>query len=579
MRRTAIIITILILATPITALGQGNEARIDCSYYYTMAYNTIHLYLENQSKALEMAKTLANKTLPGKLGQYHTKYYNDIIELITTINSYRENTTRPQRALDKLTQIYQGLPRDYMKYSYSLMTCVHDPQIAATMGAKTRILLKSQVLPRIANIIREIVYSRVSMEVKIIPGKNTYKPGDEATILLVSKDPVRLERVELVEWPTLRLLEDYQPGENESLVNRTVKLRIPYAYELSYPMAINEFARKEVVSFAVIASYWNTRSEAHEYSVRIINATYKVPRISIIAPTSIAPGEPLRFAIDSDGYYPNTTVMIDGTPVRVVNLTRGINNITIPLDKLNVTKLIVLLQVRVPPGQDNVGISRDKPILYTYGKLPFGVESPKIIFTWLGEVTLKTYRNAPATLYARLGPITVHSGPLPNTTVSFFASVLPVTPLNIVVVSQDTGKRIVFSKTIIVVNPTYISVLSILILAFIYPESIERLSIISLTRRGGQVRAPSLAAHAIYRIRSKLAQLYYKTLILLRVRLPFPHETLREHFRQAPIPERVGRHLWKLLRLAERDLYSRRKPSYKEAEEAFKEVIRNARKK
>ena len=581
MRKILLFLLILLVILPYTVNSQNEQSGIDCSYYYTIAYDTLKMYTINSTKALLMAEELANKTLPEPIEKYHKKYYNDIIQLIQIKVKYRRGLISSQQALETLSKLYLQLQVDYVKYSQRLALCVHDPQVAATLGANTRILIKYRILPDISRTIYDIVYSKSSKNIKIIIGKEIYKPGENATILIISKEKIKLNNVEIVEWPSLRLLNESQPPSNQAATNYTIKIKMPYAYQLSNPVAFSEFAKNIVKSFAIIVTYENSTSKETEYGFRILNATYEVPKLVISVPASVGPWSVFTVEVRSDGYYPNSTLLINGQLISKINLIKGLNNITINVSRINVTKPVILLQVVVPPGQDYLGVAIEKPILYAMDRIPVGIESPDIVFTWLGWISIKTYKNTTtqAIMRANVGPLTLFTKNIENGTVSFFATVLPITPIHLTVEAQANGHILLYRKNIIVINPTYLTILSLLIVMLIFPRSLDKISIITITRRqeilGGL--ASGIADRA-YIVESKIAQLYYQAILLLKTRLPYPQETLREHFRALKLPERLKSSLWRLLRLAERDLYSKDKPHYRDAERAFKEVVRNARK-
>lgn len=80
---------------------------------------------------------------------------------------------------------------------------------------------------------------------------------------------------------------------------------------------------------------------------------------------------------------------------------------------------------------------------------------------------------------------------------------------------------------------------------------------------------------------SRVARLYRRALRLLGIPAPLPSETLREHYARAvepSAPQGLRGHLARLMEAAERDLYSARKPSLREAERLLG-VIRRARRK
>ena len=581
MRKLTLILIIILIILPYTVNSQNEQSTIDCSYYYTIAYNVLKIYTINSTKALLIAEELVNKTLPDPIGKYHKKYYSDIIQLIQTKKNYQRGLISSHQALKIFTRLYLKLQDDYVKYSQRLALCVHDPQVAATLGAKTRILIKYRILPDLSRIIYRIVYSNSNKNIKIIVGKEIYKAGENASIIIISKEKIKINRLEIVEWPSLRLIEEYRPVNNKSTNNYIIKIKMPYAYQLSNPFAFNEFMRGEVNSFAIIITYKNITTGQTEYGFRLVNVTYRIPRLVISTPASITPGSILTLEIESDDYYPNSTLLINGQALRRIDLEKGLNNITININQINITKPVILLQVVVPPGPDYLGITIEKPILYAIGSVPVGIESPDIVFTWLGWISVKTHKNTTtqAIMSASVGPLTLSTKTLENGTVSFFASILPITPIHLTIEAQVDGRPLSYTKNIIVINPTYVTLLSLLIVILIFPGSHDRFSIITMARKqeilGGLV--PAIANRARV-AESKIAQLYYQTIILLKARLPYPQETLREHFRTLKLPERLKAPLWRLLRLAEKDLYSRNKPYYREAEEAFKEVVRNARK-
>ncbi len=579
------IIILLILIIPIVGNTEriDNKEKVDCSFLYIIANKAVKMSIKNPKEALKIIKPLLNTTLPPELMERHKTFYNYLEMYVLSLINYEFNSTGKWDIVKNLTKVYNNLLASYRKYSYTLFRCVRDPQVAASMSVSTRLQIIRVIMPNIENIINSLFNDlSINDKIKIIPSRENYRPGDKAEFLVLNSNILNNITIALVKWPTLEVIKllNYTLEDDGSLLASS---SIPYAWDFKELGLVTIFTPREVVRLAVIVSGIDGNG-VRRIAFRPFNVTYDVARFYIDAPQSVLPGQNITFSIVADGYYSNVSLGLNKIIFMNTSLFPGINNFTVNPTDYNVTGPIIVIHVIVWPGATYLGNELTKPVLVALNATPFRLESPGIVYSWTGRVSIKVESNITNTsARVSFGPLSLYNGVIQGSTLSFFASLLPITPVKISLSGYVNGYEMKNVRSITVINPTYIAVLALILTSIsAYPEALERLLVLPVRipqpYRRAVARVLGGPSFLYRRVKSKIAEIYYKSLVLLKQELPRPNETLREHYRRLRLPDRVKRPLWRLLRLAERDLYGRVKPRYREAEKALKEVLRSARK-
>ena len=580
MKKTAALLILLLVTLPLTPTSHAStDEGVDCQFLLIMADQVLKQATSNTSKALEMALDLYNISLPPELGDPHREFYDTIIELLYTLNNLDNGD--PWSVIHNLTSVYGGLQQSYQRYASKLASCGGDPQVTATVRVSGGLTITRTLLPMVKHIIEGLMEEEsINDLVNITLGGSEFIPGERIEIR-VDLDSLEFENVALgvVEWPTLTPFQYLQAvRENNTL---TAWFTTPSASKLKSLPLYAYLRRNKQLSLAVIVSgIWDGR---RVIAYRVFNVTYRVPQLQIETPQTIPPGRNVTFTIVSDGLYTNVSIGANGVPLFNTTLYPGSNNYTFnPADYGLQHEDIIVLSVRVPPGDTYLGTERSKPIIVTTTPQGVMIRSNGVIVTWTGKATVEVDVNTttPVIVEAGVGPLRLYESSVGggNNTVSFPASILPITPITITVSTGDEGLKT--SMHVLVVNPAYTTLVVILVLVIMASvSSLEGFIWIPLKMpRAGTRQKPRLEGRGrslVYRrIESRVAEVYYRSLLRLKQSLPSPSQTLREHYSTLKLPGRVRETLWRLLRLAEEDLYSKRKPAYEQALELLRRLFR-----
>lgn len=581
MKKTAaILLLILILYPQITLSAQAREPGADCQYLLIAADRILEESAINPGKALVTAQVLYNITLPSNISRVHKEFYEALVTLLYTMNEIQAGG-EVWREIHNLTVAYKELPEAYYEYSRKLVSCSGDPGEANTVRISGSLAIRDKILPLIERMIRNLLAEVGGTGIAAISlSRENASPGETIQVnITLQNSSLTNIAIWVVEWPTLNpvfYLENQVEGNTiyaEFTAPTLTSLKTLPLYE--------DLAGKGKVELAIVVSGTLAGTGERVLAYKVFEVTYKTPMIRITAPQSVAPGENVSFTIVSDAVYYNVSILLNGMEVANTTLHPGVNNYSLnPSDYGVRDKSVIVVGVRVPSGPDHFGVEKTKPILVSREPPGVVVGGGDILVSWTGfvSVPINTSTWEPLTATARLGPLTIYRQRVEpgNSSLEFFASILPATPLKVAATVTLDGGEYRASRSILIVNPTYtILLVALIVLAVSYRSGAEEHFTIPIVMPRAGARAWGRVLTTLSKsVESRIAELYYRTLLRLRIGLPRDSDTLREHYRRSLIPDRLRDPLWRLLRLAEEDLYSSHKPSYEEALKLLKRVLR-----
>lgn len=585
---TILLLIILIFSQAWITNGEQAE-KTDCNYLLIITHKIVVETSKNPVQALRDIKAVLRAKLPPQLSSYHKEFYHTLATYTYSLIAYKNSWGNELEIFNNISKVYTSIIRDYKEYQAVLLKCARDPQVAVTASTLTTIAIKKNILVNIDKLAESILAEEsLNKEIQITIGKPVYTPGETAHFL-VKLDNISINNITIAiaQWPTLEVVRYVHYNITDGLI--TARVRIPYANELVRLGVIGGETIGSIVKLAVVVFGTSPETGSRVFAFKLFQVKYKIPKVYIQAPEAVAPGEPIEFSVISDAFYPNVTILVNEKPLWNTSLSPGTNNYTLaPGDYNDTSGRILVLGVRIPPGTSYLGVERAKPILVVERGLPVKIGVPPVIYTWSGEVVVKVEGNlSDYSVYEKIGFIRLYGKQVSQSVYKVFGSILPITPASInveaVLEGNNSNNTITISKNIIIINPLYLSIVALIIIGITaYPETMQEIILLPLSiptsRARGARRPGARAGYRTWRIKSKIAELYYKVLLSLEIELPRPYETLREHFSRISIGGKLRKALWMMLRLAEEDLYSPRKPPYSEVEEALREVTRNTKK-
>lgn len=588
MKPYALILLFIIIFSQVLIVKGAATGETDCNYLLIIAHKIVLETSKNPLQALKDIRAVLRARLPPQILSYHKEFYSTLEMYTYSLIAYKNNRGNELEILNNISKVYTSIIKDYKAYQATLMKCAKDPQVSVTASTMILLAIKNNILVNI-NKMAESILSKESLNnnIQITIGKPVYLPGETAHFLIKLKNiTINNITVAVAQWPTLEVIRYVQYNISKELI--TAHVRIPYANELVKLGVIGGWILGSNVKLAVVVFGTSPNKSSRIFAFKLFQVKYKIPNVYIQAPEVVAPSEPMNFSVISDAFYPNVTILVNEKPLWNISLSPGTNNYTLTPRDYNATSgTILLLGVRIPPGTSYLGVERSKPVLIAEYALPVKIGVPPVIYTWSGDIVVRVEGNlSDYRVYEKIGFIKLYGKKVSQSVYKVFGSILPITPASInvetVLESNDGNNTITITKNIIIINPLYLSIIAFLIISITaYPEALQEIVLLPLSvpanRARDTRRLKTGAGYMIWRIESKVAELYYKVLVSIRVELPRPYETLREHFSRIRVSKRLRKALWKMLRLAEEDLYSPRKPSYSEVEEALREVTSNAK--
>ncbi|MCY0867817.1 MAG: hypothetical protein OWQ48_01095 [Desulfurococcus sp.] len=590
-RRALLLLVSLTLVAAVSPGALAANSEVDCLYHLAVLEKTLNYATGLDPQGSIIAWYMANATMP------QLQFYRDTW---TTILGYYDvvgEVASPVGVLNasslyyKIAGVVQGLT-SIRGYAETLASCSRDRSSASKLIERINLELESMEskLSGILEILTE-VYSGV-IEVGVSPPRDYYEPGEKVYVELRAAGGNYTPRfLSVYTWPSLILVER---SIFSSIENR-VLLEIPSAKEL-YEKGLTRDVRSGVLKL-VLTVELDAAGRTVRVS-RILEARYYTPEITLNASVIDAARGLLRVQVASDQEYTGL-LEINGERVANITLKPGLNELEVsierPLNQVVTLRLCVEATAKTLPACTSVSLGFNQvPI----PRISLQVDSP--VFTLLGSLgfTLVNEEDKPVNVTVYAGDLVLFNGLLAgSTTLSMHAGYLPFNTVVIrVVVEAYTARTPVLEKNIIVVNTMSLAAAAstILVSGILLRRRVADVMQGALTvltrvkRKTSRLRPTGLKEYQgilkpyALGLGSRIARLYYDVVAKLGARLPYPPETLREHYSSAVSPA-ISRSLVKeiverLMYLAERDMYSTRKPSLPEAEKLYRGVV-NARRK
>lgn len=559
---------------------EGQDPRFDCVYVLRL----LLLSLEDLNHLKKVDETVlpyllnATPAIPVELIALYNSGISQLHSLglvITTLYHELELVPRDRIAV-MLNTLQEELPGTLSTFTSRLVSCSHDQRLATVYRAKIGYELERMFSSTILQAVEKSI-SRILLNPGVFVGeiKDEYRPGDSVKLKVV---PITTEfEVVVVSWPTLRVLSHLSPEVVDGEV--FVHFRIPSLSEarlLGAPLV--RIGREYHLKLAIILRENGVIRVALPISVR-----YELPHLAIECPQKVVVGEPIAIRVSSADYY-NATLVVSGKSILNTTITPGVNTYVLEPSVLNnsIGPLTVLLKVF--EGERNIGYE------YFCGIV---VEPPVAVEIVVPDLALTASSSIEAVLLTTGSSYLEHvllikaggyeisttsSSCIEGCILRIPSGVAPLTSLKIQVVLLTEGNSVIlYHREIAVVNVSTILLATLLLILTLPLFSRLEIGLILLPRlaRGvglGKKIAGDRLLAGFTKMKSKVVVLYLKVLKRLKIPLPTPTETLREHFARVVLPPRLRDILWKMLRLAEEDLYSRFKPRYEEALKLFREV-------
>jgi hypothetical protein len=578
-----VIVVVVSILTPILVGSTGYRAPqpvSDCSYLLTILEKTIDYALVPDYRGEYIAQVIVNTPVNPNLQELHRKSYRVILNYYAVLN---ETSTLE---LEKLRGLLGEV--DVVKdYAIKLRECSRGIGAVTVM---TRIEEKINTLKsRLENLI--VLYSESAGLVSVNITEKVYSPGDEVPILVyVNNNTCSIRDALLLYRDIIIETDNFTCSESSEC---SALLHIPLANSVQ---GIIEGSTGEPTKFTIAVRATCGSRDLVVY--RFIIAKYDIPRVTINIPLVVTRGDLLNITV-------NTTSGLELTGVLLVKNTMGekyLLNITVnntpSVYQVHVDKPLFtignnVLRFCVNASEKTLSHCFEKAIRVQPKYPNVSVKTVLTSITWTGETPVYiTSDSGEYIVLVYLNRVLVAESRVSNTkTINVNSGIFPLSVSNLTVIIRDPSgvyDDYVYSSVIMSINTSTLLVVIFAgsILTIILREH-ERVFILSLrtssvraargVKRGVPKALRSILRPYTHLVKSHILELYYQLLGKLRIRLPHHYETLREHYYEAiestTKKSLLRELLWRILRLAERDLYSRRRPRIEEAEELYEGVL------
>ncbi|MEM0261527.1 MAG: hypothetical protein QXN17_02605 [Nitrososphaerota archaeon] len=579
------ILFIVVTATILPIYTQYGQVNIDCGVLLALLNIELDYAINHDIEAgLYLTNAILNISIPTDTVDIHRQVYRALLNYFITLKqlSLGENLDNSSiaTALRTLIKSREVLTSTLNIYVSRLSSCMVDREAANILGGEVlskRDILVSDVYPRIMTGMLNVLLEPGAID--IVLTKEVFEPGELIQIRIARyAENIDVKRVDIAVWPSLIRLAQLN---NITCLDRVclAVYRAPYLSEVKGLVSGNMLR----LAIVVMLSFDN---RSYSY-IGFMAVEYKYPNISMYFSRDIEYGRDVVLHIVVDGIY-NASITLNGVKLGNVVLTPGLNIYAIPFNRtvFNVGRNTLKVSIDETPttlpyvaeGYFNAWVAMPRIV----------VQIPSLIGGWGGSLPITVVQGEKDMVNIS---ITVDGRSILNTSLGsglhhlkIGVSFKPITRLDIKVYTiVGMGVKIpVYSGEIAVLNYTSISLLMLISLILVYAARREPTIVQSLAGRRMAIhrhvpRAVSSTTpilQIVYSVKSRVAALYYE--LLKRLGLPPPefHETLREHYSRLRFRLDVGiaKYMWRLVALAERDLYSKDKPRIEEAYEVAEEV-------
>ena len=549
----------------------------DCLYLISILEKAIDYAIERDYTGEYIVRVMLDTPVNPRIQDLHKKAYQLILGYYVVLN-----TTKP--SLEQLRDLLSEI--DVIEsYASKLQDCSHEK--GAAIAVATRIKLKLTSLKSQLEYLLEL-YSEIRELIAVNVVEKTYEPGDFVEVSVNTTCSVisalLVYRNLIIETANFTCSGN---GECRAL------LRIPPASSVH---EVIDRGTRGTTKFTIVIQAVCSDSELRVY--RFIEARYDYPRVTIDAPPLITRGDFFNVTVNTTSGLELTGVLlvrnnVGEYPLVNVTITSTPREYQLHADKPFFTTGRNVLRLCVNASEKTLPYCFEKAIVVEPKYPSVGVRSTLTSITWTGSLPVYiTSEGGGYDVYIYLNSVLVAESRVSGTRViNVNSGVLPLSVLNLTVIIRDPSG--VFDDYVYSVEVTCVNMLTLLIVifsgSFLTVVMREHEKIFTLSLRTSSVRVARRVKREIPEIlksilkpyasgvKSRIAELYYTLLGKLGVRLPHHYETLREHYIEVVKPTTkksvVREILWRILRLVERDLYSKRKPRLEEAEELYEGVL------
>lgn len=569
---TVLMVVMIILS--LNLLATLDSTQIDCLYLLSLLDKTMDLALRRDSNSLTYAEMMLRAHgIPLDLRDHHRETYRIVSEFIRLTTETPGSSDVIQRAYEIQSKI-----ETIREYVARLEACSLNQEAARMLRINIGFKL-NDIYADIGKIIA--LKSQDLMEMFQL--REEYKPNEE--IKLEIQRSLGVKAIEIYAWPSLIRISEYMHSE-ENETHIVFNIRVPTAIEIEVAGA------KPVGRYDLMLALY-TRFYNETYSlIGFTRVAYTRPSVWITSPSVIRRGTQLYVNVTSDGEY-NVTVWLNRQSAMTTTITPGLNAIYIDYMNMNYTIGYNDVVICFEPGVNTLSTCIERQVIIEPNYPRVRITSSPAFISWLGTMQLvisnedftdtlvvidssweERYINLPSggTAY-----IEIFVGPFP---VYLINNKITIQPTN------ETYDTMIQDLTILAINiPSIIifMILSSLVIPTVSSRERGFIFLIATTWRGlekpvektkADKQAMLLKPYEMG-LGSNIALMLYGLIRKLKLRQPALHETLREHYVDASryLSRKIRDAYWKMLLLAERDLYSSRKPKLSEAEELYYGVL------
>ena len=571
-----VLIALLLSALLVSCEVARNPQPIsECTYLITVLENTVNYAVNLDRKGEFLASIMLSTPVDPGLQSLHRQAYKLILDYYSAMNS-------SSPSIDTLRKIYRGVDT-LSEYTIKLQGCSKTTgAVAVATRIKQRLEgLKTKLLDLIT------LYSTGFNDILVQIPEKTFEPGEYVLVQVTLKSSTcRVNTASLTYNEVVLESSGFSCSGSEC----TAYLRIPPAN------IIQGIVQEGVVKYSIVVQGVCSGVDLRIY--KFIDSTYTYLHVYIDAPPVVTRGDILKLTVYSNSGELTGVLLVKNstgeTPVLNITITTSPREYLLQVNKPLFTTGLNVLKICVNATEKSFHRCSEKPIIVQPRIPEVFVETTSISITWTGsiQVYVSNVNDSEYVMQAYLNSKLVFESRINNAGVlTVYSNLLPLTVANLTVIIRDPrGVFDEYTYTVQVVSLNMSTLLLLLIggsaLTVILREH-EKLFILSLRTRGirgakrvgGEVLTvfKSILEPYVLGLGSRIAKLYYNLLRKLGIKPPQHYETLREHYSEviAPSTRSVSLRniLWQLLLLSERDMYSRRKPSLREAEELYKGAL------
>jgi len=552
----------------------------DCTYLLVILEKAIGYVVMGLPEGEYIAYIMMGTPVAPTISDIHIKSYRALLSYYSIMKN-----TVDSNIVQKIYEFYQSIDL-VAEYARKLQSCCQDPGSAYAIRARIDSYLK-ELKNNIENMLTW--YSTRYEYVEVYLEDKVYEPGETIPIYVkILNKTCSPKSAVLTYINTVFNAEEFICIE--SICNAV--LRAPPAY------SVKDYIGSGIAKFNLVVKISCLDGDIRVY--RFVNVEYLYPQVVIDVPTAVLRGDTVNVTLYSEGEAVNGVLMAKNS-VNVSVIANATIGSTPSKFKLLVEKPyfipgINILKLCVNATEKTLPQCFEKPIIVKprYPKVEARVLPLHI--SWDGGVQLVVTNHGDRPLKVRVyanNRLTALTEIAPLNTISLYVyrSLLPLSLGDIAVYVEDSlmlYDTYIYTSSFTVLNLSItIAIIVGGLATTILLREYEKMFTLYLAVGGAFRRArgvveavpdivKDLLKPYVLGLGSSIAQLYY-SLVKRFTRLPLYNETLREHYRAAVlsvIKSMRGKGLlWRLLLLAEKDMYSREKPRFEEAKKLYESVV------